>query len=90
MPERPAARYIPINRNQQVLRPLDGDRLVDEDHAASNIWRVANGANGERTATANGDREWSRMVTGSCELIALRPLSVKISPLFAVLDTGVN
>ena len=40
MSERPAARYIPINRNQQVLRPLDVDRLVDEDHAARKIWRV--------------------------------------------------
>ena len=40
MLERPAARYIPINRNQQVLRPLDVDRLVDEDHAARKIWRV--------------------------------------------------
>jgi len=40
MPQRPAARYIPINRSQQVLRPLDVDRLVDEDHAARKIWRV--------------------------------------------------
>lgn len=40
MSERPAARYIPINRNQQVLRPLDVDRLVDEDHAVRKIWRV--------------------------------------------------
>ncbi len=40
MPERPAARYIPINRNQQVLRPLDVDRLVDDDHPARKIWRV--------------------------------------------------
>ena len=40
MSERPAARYIPINRSQQVLRPLDVDRLVDEDHPARKIWRV--------------------------------------------------
>jgi transposase len=40
MSERSAARYIPINRNQQVLYPLDVDRLVDEEHAARKIWRV--------------------------------------------------
>ena len=33
-------RYIAINRSQQVLQPLDVDRLVDEDHAARKIWRV--------------------------------------------------
>ena len=36
----PAPRYIAINRNQQVLQPLDVDRLIDEDHAARKIWRV--------------------------------------------------
>ena len=35
-----APRYIRINRNQQVLQPLDVDRLIDEDHAARKIWRV--------------------------------------------------
>jgi len=35
-----APRYIAINRNQQVLQPLDVDRLIDEDHAARKIWRV--------------------------------------------------
>jgi transposase len=40
MSERAAARYIAINRDQQVLQPLDVDRLVDEDHAARKIWRV--------------------------------------------------
>jgi transposase len=36
----PAPRYIAINRNQQVLQPLDVDRLIDADHAARKIWRV--------------------------------------------------
>jgi transposase len=36
----PAPRYIAINRSQQVLQPLDVDRLIDEDHAARKIWRV--------------------------------------------------
>jgi transposase len=40
MSERPAARYIAIERNQQVLQPLDVDRLVDEEHPARKIWRV--------------------------------------------------
>lgn len=40
MSERPAARYIAINRTQQVLQPLDVDRLVDEEHPARKIWRV--------------------------------------------------
>lgn len=35
-----APRYIAINRNQQVLQPLDVDRLIDDDHAARKIWRV--------------------------------------------------
>ena len=35
-----APRYIAINRTQQVLQPLDVDRLIDEDHAARKIWRV--------------------------------------------------
>ncbi|MCH7871428.1 MAG: hypothetical protein IID33_06985 [Planctomycetes bacterium] len=40
MSERPAARYLPLNRNQHVLRPLDLEHLVDEDHPARKIWRV--------------------------------------------------
>jgi len=40
MLDRPAPRYIAIDRNQHVLQPLDVDRLVDEDHAARKIWRV--------------------------------------------------
>ena len=40
MSERPVARYLPLNRNQHVLRPLDLEHLVDEDHPARKIWRV--------------------------------------------------
>ena len=40
MSERPAARYLPLNRKQHVLRPLDLEHLVDEDHPARKIWRV--------------------------------------------------
>ena len=38
--DRPAPRYIPLNRNQHVLLPLDLERLVDDDHPARKIWRV--------------------------------------------------
>jgi len=40
MSERPAARYLPLNRKQHVLRPLDLEHLVGEDHPARKIWRV--------------------------------------------------
>ena len=40
MSERPAARYLPLDRNQRVLRTLDLEHLVDEDHPARKIWRV--------------------------------------------------
>ena len=36
----PAPRYIPINRNQLRLEPLDVDRLIDSEHPARKIWRV--------------------------------------------------
>lgn len=37
---RSSPRYLPVDRNQIRLEPLDVDRLVDEDHAARKIWRV--------------------------------------------------
>ena len=43
MSDRPAARYLALNRNQHVLRPLDLERLIDDDHAARKIWRVVEG-----------------------------------------------
>ena len=33
-------RYLPIDRSQHVLLPLDVDRLIDSDHVARRIWRV--------------------------------------------------
>ena len=36
----PAPRYIPVDRNQLRLEPLDVDRLIDSDHPARKIWRV--------------------------------------------------
>ena len=33
-------RYLPIDRCQHVLLPLDVDRLIDFDHVARRIWRV--------------------------------------------------
>ena len=40
MSARPDARYLPLHRNQHILRPLDLEHLVDEDHPARKIWRV--------------------------------------------------
>lgn len=39
-PSAPAPRYIPIDRKQFRLEPLDVDRLIDEHHPARKIWRV--------------------------------------------------
>ncbi len=36
----PAPRYLPIDRSQFFLEPLDVDRLIDDDHPARNIWRL--------------------------------------------------
>ena len=36
----PTPRYLPIDRKQFFLEPLDVDRLIDDDHAARKIWRV--------------------------------------------------
>jgi transposase len=33
-------RYLPIDRKQFFLEPLDVDRLIEEDHRARKIWRV--------------------------------------------------
>ena len=35
-----APRYLPLNRDQKLLCPLDVERLIDEDHPARKIWRV--------------------------------------------------
>ena len=34
-------RYLPIDRKQFFLEPLDVDRLIDDDHPARKIWSVA-------------------------------------------------
>lgn len=36
----PAPRYIPVDRKQFRLEPLDVDRLIDDNHPARKIWRV--------------------------------------------------
>ena len=33
-------RYLPLNRDQKLLHPLDVERLIDEEHPARKIWRV--------------------------------------------------
>ncbi len=43
MNETSPTRYIPINRDQQVLQPLDIERLIAADHAARKIWAVVTG-----------------------------------------------
>ena len=40
MPDERSPRYLPIDRSQHVLLPLDVDRLIDSDHVARRIWRV--------------------------------------------------
>ena len=32
-------RFIPINREQCVLRPLDVEALIGEEHVARTLWR---------------------------------------------------
>jgi transposase len=39
-PAAPAPRYIPIDRKQLRLEPLDVERLIEDDHPARKIWRV--------------------------------------------------
>jgi transposase len=39
-PAAPAPRYIPIDRKQLRLEPVDIERLIDDDHPARKIWRV--------------------------------------------------
>ena len=36
-------RYIPINRNQKILQPLDIENLITGDHPARKIWAVVAG-----------------------------------------------
>lgn len=36
----PVPRYIPVDRKQVRLEPLDVERLIDDDHPARKIWRV--------------------------------------------------
>ena len=36
----PHPRYLPVDRKQFVLEPLDVDGLIDHNHAARKIWRV--------------------------------------------------
>ena len=33
-------RYLPLDRNQMRLQPLDVERLIDQQHPARKIWRV--------------------------------------------------
>lgn len=35
-----APRYLPINRKQKVLQPLDVERLIEDGHPARQIWQV--------------------------------------------------
>ena len=40
MSDERSPRYLPVDRSQNVLIPLDVDRLIDSDHVARRIWRV--------------------------------------------------
>jgi transposase len=40
--EEPAKRLKAIDRNQTFLRPIDVEKLVDEDHAVRGIWAMVN------------------------------------------------
>ena len=33
-------RYLPLDRNQMRLQPLDVERLIDQQHPARKIWRL--------------------------------------------------
>jgi transposase len=44
-------RYLPIDRKQFFLEPLDVDRLIDEDHRARKIWHVVEQLDLSRFAT---------------------------------------
>lgn len=43
MDDTSAPRYIPINRNQKVLQPLDIENLIPAEHPARKIWAVVGG-----------------------------------------------
>ena len=45
MSDQRSPRYLPINRSQHVLLPLDVDRLIDDNHVARRIWRVVSSLN---------------------------------------------
>jgi hypothetical protein len=36
----PSPRVVPIDRRQLVLRSVDVDRLIDEDHSGRLIWEL--------------------------------------------------
>ncbi len=36
----PAPRYAPINRAQLLLRPVDVERLIPDDHPARALWEL--------------------------------------------------
>ncbi len=44
-------RYLPIDRKQVLLEPLDVDRLIDNNHAARKIWHVVEQLNLSRFET---------------------------------------
>src|SRR5258707_283483 len=39
-PETPTKRIKPIDRNQTLLRTIDIEKLVEEDHTARGIWAM--------------------------------------------------
>jgi transposase len=43
MDDTSAPRYIPINRDQKVLQPLDIENLISAEHPARKIWAVVGG-----------------------------------------------
>ena len=36
-------RYLPLDRKQLRLQPLDVERLIEQQHPARKIWRVVGG-----------------------------------------------
>ena len=43
----PRARMKPVDRRQMMMRPVDTERLIEEDHPARAIWGLVEGEAGD-------------------------------------------
>jgi transposase len=46
--EAPRKRFRPVNRNQLMIRPVDVEKLVEEDHPVRGIWAMVCGLDWSR------------------------------------------